>query len=124
MRDRFEELEATGARFVAIGMGRVDMAAHFRDEYDIPFTLLVDHDRESYRALDIRRGSLWDVVGPHMWFDFTKRLFKGQRPAKVQADPLQLGGLAIVERGGKITHVHRADDPADNMPIDDLLAKL
>lgn len=124
MRDRYEEVTATGAGIVAIGMGRVDMAAHFRDEFDIPFTLLVDAERRTYRALDIRRGTLWDVAGPHMWVDFTKRFFKGQRPKGVQADPMQLGGVAIVEDNGAISYVHRAEDPSDNPPIDDLLKEL
>lgn len=124
MRDRFDELSATGANFAAIGMGRVDMAAYFRDEFQIPFPLLVDHKRETYRALDIRRGTWWDVVGPHMWLDFTKRLIKGQASTKVQNDPLQLGGLAIVEPGGSIRKIHRAGNPADNMPVDELLALL
>lgn len=105
-------------------MGRVDMAAHFRDEFDIPFTLLVDHDRLTYRALEIKRGTLWDVMGPHMWWDFTRRLLKGQAPKGVQADPLQLGGLAVISTTGTIEKLHRADDPADNLPIDDLLKLL
>lgn len=124
MRDRYEEVRATGFDVVAIGMGRVDMADHFRKEFDIPFRLLVDHRRETYRALDIKRGTWWDVLGPHMWWDFTKRMLKGQGPKGVQADPLQLGGVAVIETDGTIRKIHRASDPADNLPIDELLTIL
>lgn len=124
MRERYEEIQATGVRVVAIGMGRVDMAAHFKTEFDVPFTLLVDAGQETYSTLDMKHGSLWDVAGPHMWVDFTRRLLKGQRPAGVQGDVMQMGGVAVIEPGGKISFVHRGENPADNLPIDRLLTKL
>lgn len=124
MRDRQDELKATSARVVAIGMGRPDMAAHFRDEFNIPFTLLVDHTKETYRALEIRRGSWWDVMGPPVWLHGAKAILQGQGVAKPQQDPQQLGGLAIVDPGGELRHIFRATASNENLPIDDLLTKL
>ncbi len=124
MRDRFDEISETGTRLVAIGMGRVDMAAYFREEFDIPFQLLVDERQETYPVLGIKRGNLWDLAGPHMWFNFSKRLLRGQISKEVKGDPMQLGGLAVIEPGGHITKVHRSEDPKDNMPIDELLKEL
>lgn len=124
LRDRYEEIERTGGGVAAIGMGRVEMAAHFRDEFEIPFPLLVDADASSYRLLEMKRGSLWDVVGPHMWMDFSKRLMKGQAPKGIQGDALQMGGVAVIETDGRISHTHRARNPADDLPVDELLRLL
>lgn len=124
LRDRYKEISETGTGLVAIGMGRPDMAAHFREEFDIPFRLLVDQQRQTYPLLDIKRGTWWDVAGPHMWADFAKRLLRGQVTQGVKGDPLQMGGLAVIEPGGHISKVHKSEDPKDNLSIDQLLKEL
>jgi hypothetical protein len=37
---------------------------------------------------------------------------------------MQLGGAVVIETGGAIAFVHRADDSSDNVPIEDLLDAL
>lgn len=124
MRDRQGEIEAYGVRVVAIGMGRPDMAAYFRDQFEIPFTLLVDHEKETYRALGIKKGSWFQVSGPHNWPRFARAFLSGQGLAKPKQDPLQMGGLAIVEPGGEISYIFRSEASSDNLPIDDLLEEM
>ena len=124
MRDREEEIEATGTKVVAIGMGRPDMAAFFRDQFDIPFTLLVDHEKQTYRALQIKKGTWFDVSGPQNWARFAKAFLSGKGVAKPEQDPLQMGGVAVVQQGGRISFIHRSEASADNLPIDDLLEEL
>jgi hypothetical protein len=124
LRDRQDEIEAKGARVAAIGMGRPDMAAFFRDQFDIPFTLLVDHDKETYKALGIKKGTWFQISGPQNWPRFARAFLTGKGIAKPEQDVLQLGGLAIVEPGGEISFIHRSEASSDNLPIDDLLERL
>jgi hypothetical protein len=124
LRDREEEIQATGTRVVAIGMGRPEMAAYFRDQFDIPFTLLVDHTKETYRALGIKKGTWFQVSGPQNWPRFVRGILSGKGVAKPQQDPLQMGGVAVVEPGGEIAFIHRSEASSDNLPIDDLLDEL
>ena len=109
---------------VAIGMGHPDMAAFFRDQFDIPFTLLVDQEKETYKALGIQRGTWFQISGPQNWPRFARAFLSGKGVAKPEQDVLQLGGLAVVEPGGEISFIHRSEASSDNLPIDDLLEEL
>lgn len=126
MRDRYEDLEAKGANAAAIGMGLTAMAADFKAKQSIPFPLLVDRHRETHRALELRRGTLFEVAGPKQIARGIKRFLTGNtqgRPAPKQ-DVLQLGGALVVAPGGKVLYEHRATGAEDNAPVEDLLAAL
>jgi hypothetical protein len=105
-------------------MGRPDMAAHFREEFNVPFTLLVDHTKQTYRALDIQKGSWWSVMGPPVWLHGIRTILQGKRIVKPEQDPFQLGALAFVEPGGELRFVHRSTNSNDNLSVDELVAKL
>jgi hypothetical protein len=124
LSERYEEIRAKGADVVAIGMGRVDMAAHFAETRSIPFRLLVDHDRETYRALGLKVGTWLDAAGPKVWMRGIKGTLSGHPSSLPKQDPKQMGGVMVVETGGGVVYLHRADDSSDNPPIDDVLAAL
>ncbi len=103
-------------------MGATETARRFKEKYRLPFTVLVDKKRESYRLLELRRGSWMDVMGPRVWSKGVKAIVRhGQGIPK--EDPNQLGGVAIVQ-DGKVRFVHRSLTAADNLPIDRLLAEI
>ncbi len=111
-----------GARVVVIGMGATETARQFKEQHRLPFTILVDKKRQSYRALALRHGSLSEVMGPRVWLRGAKSLVRhGQGIPK--EDPYQLGGVAIV-RDGEIKFMHRSSTSADNLPVDELLEVL
>ena len=109
---------------MAIGMGVPEMAAHFRDAQKIPFPLLVDQRRQTYRALGIGRGSLIDVAGPKVWARSAKSILTGKGQGVPKQDPLQLGGAIVVETGGRVRYVHRAKTSSDNPKPEELLEQL
>lgn len=122
MRDHHEEFTAKGARVVVIGMGATETAKRFKEEYELPFTVLVDKRRESYRMLGLKRGSISDVMGPRVWLRGAKNILRhGQGIPK--EDPYQLGGTAIVQ-DGDVKLIHRSGTSSDNLPIDELLEAL
>jgi hypothetical protein len=124
LRDDQEEFQKRGAHVAAIGMGRPDMAAHFKKEFEIPFTLLVDHDQETYKTVEIKRGSQWEVAGPRVWGRYAKGLLTGKGVALPKQDVLQLGGVAVVDTKGKVLFLHRSETSADNAPVEKLLEAL
>ena len=123
MRDRYPELAERGVKVAAIGMGWPAMAAHFKEEQKIPFTLLVDHDRETYNALHFKRSSLWNLYGPPVWIEGVKSIARFGNKIPKQ-DPLQLGGTIVVDKGGEILYSFRASKSADIAPLDDVIAAL
>jgi hypothetical protein len=124
LRDRHEDFERVGANLLAIGMGIPEMAAHFRDTQEIPFPLLVDHTKETYRALEIGRGSWMDVAGPKVWARSAKSILSGKGQGVPKQDPLQLGGAIVVEAGGRVRYLHRAKTSSDNPKPEELLEQL
>ena len=124
MRDHHEEFTARGARVVAIGMGRPDMAADLKEKQDVPFTLLVDRTKHSYRLMKMARGSWMAVAGPKVWARAAKSLLTGHGLQKAKQDPLQMGGAVIVDRDGEVRFTHRSKDSSDNVPVEKLLAAL
>ncbi len=113
-----------GANLLAIGMGIPEVAAHFRDTQGIPFPLLVDRNRQTYKALRIGRGSLIDVAGPKVWARGARSILTGRGQGVPKQDPLQLGGAIVVETGGRVRYVHRAKTSSDNPRPEDLLEQL
>ena len=103
-------------------MGATETARRFKEEQRLPFTVLVDKKRESYRLLGLKRGSFSEVMGPRVWAKGLKSVVKhGQGVPK--EDPYQLGGVAIV-KDGAVTFVHRATTSSDNLALDELLARI
>ena len=99
------------------------MAAAFKEEANLPFTLLVDHTKETYRRLEVKKGSLLDVAGPSVWLKGVRSILKGGQK-KPEQDPFQLGATAVIEPGGKVRHLYRSSNSSDNFPMDQLLAIL
>ena len=125
MSDRDEEFEARGARIVAIGMGIPEMAAHFREERDVGFALMVDRNKETYKALEMKRGNLWEISGPQNWGRFAKGILTGHGvDLKPKQDPLQMGGAVVVDAGGAVRYAFRAGASSETPEIDDLLDAL
>ena len=125
MRDRYAEIEAAGAGVAAIGMGAIQRAARFKEELDIPFPLLVDRTRETYRLLELSRGSWNDVAGPKVWGRGLRSLVGGNaQTVRPREDPRQLGGAAVILPGDRLASVHRATTSSDNVPVDRLLGAL
>ncbi len=121
MRDSYNQFNQKGVTVAAIGMGWPAAAAAFKDDRKIPFPLLVDHRKETYRAMDIRRGSAWEVLGPPMWIRHLQAYMR-QGFSLAKQDWHQLAGVVIADRGGHIVFSHKALDPADNPPVTKLLA--
>jgi peroxiredoxin len=105
-------------------MGHPPVAAAFRDRFDIPFPLLVDHDRETYRAVEAKRGSWLEVLGPPVWLRYVKGLARGRGVALAKQDVLQMGGVVVVAKGGEVTYVHRSQTSADNPSVERVLAAI
>ena len=103
-------------------MGATETARQFKEQQRLPFTVLVDKKRESYRVLGLERGGFSEVLGPRVWGKGLKSLLRhGQGIPK--EDPYQLGGVAVV-KDGKVILVHRSATASDNLPIDELLAAI
>lgn len=124
MRDRHDEFVAAGANLVAIGSSSPRSTAAFASKRRVPFTLLSDRERRSYKALELKTGALGELVGPRVWKPALRALKRGAVQGVTDGSTRQLGGAMVVLPGGEVTLIHRAEDAADNASVDDLLQAL
>lgn len=124
MRDREEEIRAAGAGIAAIGLGDRRYARAFREEAGIGFPLLVDEEREAYRAAALASASIFHVLRRDNAKARARAKRRGHRQHKLGNDPFQLGASFVFEPGNRDAYVHRSETFGDNAPIEELIGAL
>ena len=118
MQGGLEEFRRRGAQLVAVGQGTEEEAGHYCAKFASGFPCLGDPDRSGYRALSLKRGSWWSTVF-RPFFTAPAESLRLIRNADLGAsrlpssDVLQLGGVAIVDRRGRLRFLHVAQTTAD-----------
>lgn len=97
------------------------MAADFKRREAIPFPLVVDRTKETYRMLDISRATGWNVYGPPVWLKGIQSMLRGYLNKIPKQDPFQLGGAVVARAGGEVVVVHRAKASHDFYAVSKLL---
>ena len=75
-------------------------AASFFAKYeldDVP--RFSDPNRRLYAAFDLHRGSLWQLLGPSVWWRGAKAFFAGHLVGRIRGDGMQLPGTFILHHG-------------------------
>ena len=121
-RDR-DKFDAAGAALVVVGQGTPRHAQHFREQFDLEgLEVLVDPDREAYKAVGAKVGTVGQLLGPRPVIEgikaaFTERMVQGM----TQGSAAQLGAVLVVAPDGDVTWAHIADDASDNPPNEDVV---
>lgn len=129
MQRHHEEFAARGARVVAVAQGSGDEAARFCRRQGIAFACLGDPERAAYRRFALPRDSWWNVTAAPFLEDPALAL-RRIRQASLRgslmhhSDVLQLGGVAVIDRGGVLRYLHRARRTDDYPPSSELIAAL
>jgi hypothetical protein len=91
---------------------------------EVPYPVLVDRERESYRAWGLRRSSVAGIwLDPRVWARYTSLILRGERMHRPTADTLQLGGDFVLDRDGIVVYA-RPQQRDDRPPVGALLAAL
>lgn len=107
MRDATPRIHGAGAELVVVGSGTVEQAAWFAEDLHLTTPVYTNPSRELFRALASRR-SLWRVLHPGTLLAALRAWRGGFRQESVQGDPLELGGVFVVGRGGEFRFAHRS----------------
>src|SRR3954447_9439872 len=103
-------------------MGTLAMAEDFRKQFKVTLPILIDRDREAYRAAGTKVGGVTDLLGPKV---VAKGLLTSARTGivqgRTQGNAAQLGGVLIVKPDGTIPYAHLAEDASDNPPNREVL---
>jgi hypothetical protein len=117
MQRELATVRAHGAGVVAIGQATADEAARVCEQIGISFPCLGDPEKTSYRAFGLRRAGWREIVLEPMRAG-SEAVKKGYRVSirgslMPHSDWFQLPGVAIVDRGGIVRWLHRAQHSGD-----------
>ena len=90
----------------------------------LPFPLLSDPERDVYRAYQLERANLLQLVSPGTVLAYLK-LLAGRRIYHLTSSDLrQLGGDFVIDEQGAIQFEHRSAAPHDRPSVELLIAQL
>ena len=124
MREHEAEFKARGVKVAAIGLGDANYARLFREESGIQFPLLVDSEREAYRAAGLKSGNILHLLRADNGRARKRAQSGGFRQQKLGANPFQLGGSFVFGPGNVDRYAHVSETFGDNAEVSALLAAL
>jgi peroxiredoxin len=119
-RNRIEE---SGARVYVVTFDVLWRAMDLVKSGEIPFPLLWDLHREVYSAYELERSFRRSLHHRTVRY-YLKNMLRGRGFSKITADPTQLGGDFIVDRGGVIRYAYYSEEPTDHPSVDDIVNEL
>jgi peroxiredoxin len=117
VRGQRREIERTGFQIVLVQMDRDQTAHEFLYKYglsDLP--RISDEKKTLYRAFGLRRGELWNVIGPPVWWRGIKAIvLESNGIGLLYSDPFQMPGVFAIYQGQIVrSFLHRrASDRPD-----------
>jgi hypothetical protein len=124
LREHEQAFREQGANLAAIGLGDANYARLFREDTGIAFPLLIDEQRQAYRAAGLRNANLLHLLRSENKAARERARSGGHRQHKVGQNPFQLGGSFVFGPGDVDRYVHVSGTFGDNAPLEDLLAVL
>ena len=121
MREYEQKFKSKGASLAAIGLGDVNYARAFQEETGITFPLLIDEQREAYRALGLKKASLLHLFRKDNALARKRAKAGGHRQHKLGKDPFQLGGSFVFGPGNVDLLVHISETFGDNASPESVL---
>lgn len=124
LREHEQEIQARGAALAAIGLGDRHYARVFREDTGITFPLLIDDQRQAYKAAELRSANLLHLLRGDNARARKRARAAGHRQHKLGPHPFQLGGSFVFGPGNTDRFAHVSETFGDNASPDALLAAL
>ncbi len=116
--------DAAGLQIVLIGMGTPEQARQFQRSLALPFTILSDPGKQSYRAFGLtRRLNLARELNPQSLSRFVTDVAR-YGVARTDQDVMQLGGVFVVDRAGIVRFAFTALRASDRPSTDEIITAL
>ena len=124
MREHQQEFAARGAKLAAIGLGDLQYARSFREETGINFPLLIDEQRQAYRAAELGTGSILHILRRDNAIARQRAREAGFQQHRLGKNPFQLGGSFVFGPGNIERYAHFSKTFGDNAPVSEMLTAL
>lgn len=121
MQERKNELSTKNIKVVVVTFEAGFLARRYMEENSLEWPLLVDANRDIYRAYGMLDAGFWDVWGPSTWWAYLKEILRGHLPKKSSGDIRQRGGDVLIDPEGIVRLHHVGSGPADRPKVDTIL---
>jgi AhpC/TSA antioxidant enzyme len=121
-RDR-EEFDGAGVRLAVIGQETPEEGRKFLRSRKLDLPLLVDTEREAYKAAGAKKATFMELLGPKVVAKGIRRAIERRvYQGRTVGHPALLGGVLLVAPDGSIPYAHLAEDAGDIPPNEEVLA--
>jgi len=124
LREHQQEFRSKGANLATIGLGDANYARLFREETGITFPLLVDAERQAYRAVELKKANLLHLLRSDNAAARKRAKAGGFEQKKLGDNPFQLGGSFVFAPGNVDKFSQVSQTFGDNAAMADLLAAI
>jgi peroxiredoxin len=134
LRGAYPDIVGHNVAVVAVAQGSPAQAAHFTNTFRVPFPVLSDSSRESFRAFGLMDGSVQQTIGPKVMLQMASAAVAGTLPglnghvrALTGADGSslkQLSGTFVISMDGTLRYAHVASPIYSHPSLDELYAAL
>jgi hypothetical protein len=121
LRHHEKSLAELGIKVVVVTFEAGFLARRYVEETKLPWPLLVDENRELYRAYEMLFAGFWDIWGPKTWWAYLKEIVHGRLPKKSTGDISQRGGDVLIDPAGIVRFHHVGQGPSDRPSPDAIL---
>lgn len=120
-----EGIERTGVQLAIVHMGSPEAGIALLAKYRLEdVSLICDPEQRLYRAFELERGNLWQVLGPQVWWrGLRTAIFARHGFGRITADVWQLPGVFLLDHG-KIVRSFRPRSSADRPNYSDLACQV
>ncbi len=120
LREHADEIDAMGAGVVGVATGAGWQAERLMEQ-GTPFPLLVDRERNVFRALGLERIRWYRWLLPTTWWRYAKGS-RGARQGALTGDILQAPGVAVIAPDRRVLYLYRGRTLADYPPVAEVIA--
>ena len=111
MRRHFREIEARDGTVLAISFEPLERLSQLSRQMQLPFPILSDPQRNTYRAYGLASGALKNMFAPGTVWAYAKLLSRGSGYQFRKSDMLQMGGDFVLDKDGPVVYEFRGASP-------------
>jgi alkyl hydroperoxide reductase subunit AhpC len=108
------ELKKAGIDVVLVSSGSPEQAESFRHDFEVPFPIVCDPECVLFKEYGLRDMDWRDYYSPSMLLKVVNVMFEGYGYKSGEGSSSQLGGVFLVDTGGKVRFAHIAANAADH----------
>lgn len=124
LQEQRERVESIGLQVAVVTFESEAIAKLYVEETGLAWPLLLDPERELYRAYGMTEGGWWKIFGPASWWTYIKLLFRGRSLRRPTDNVRQLGGDVLIDPQGNVQIHHVGATPADRPEVETLLSHI